>query len=304
MFKNMSIRLKLILQTFVPTATIIILAMILLGGKYSQVNDLQNAEKASKLLSSISLLLHETQKERGMSAGYLGSNGKNFKNELPAQRKLTDNRIQELQTLLDEIDVASIDDKISSTLNTALQDASKISFIRSKITSMSIKTPVAISYYTDMNSKFLNTIVKISTFSSEPEVTKQIVAYLNFLLAKERTGIERAIGTNITATDYFINGSRTKFSNLISAQDSYIQNFKDYSSKETLEFYKKSLDNKAVKEVQKMRKIILSADTVGGFGVDSKHWFDNITEKLGLLRKTEKYIIDSLRITSTKNKKI
>jgi len=303
MFKNMSIRLKLILQTFFPTVTIIVLAMILLGGKYSQVNDLQNAEKASELLSSISLLLHETQKERGMSAGYLGSNGKNFKNKLPAQKELTDNRIQELQTLLNEIDVASIDDKISSTLNTALEDASKISSMRSKIMSMSIKTPVAISYYTNMNSKFLNTIVKISTFSSEPEVTKQIVAYLNFLLTKERTGIERAIGTNITATDYFINGSRTKFSNLISAQDSYIQNFKDYSSKETLEFYEKSLDNKAVKEVEKMRKVILSADTVGGFGVDSKHWFDNITEKLGLLRKTEQYIIDSLRITSTKNKK-
>jgi methyl-accepting chemotaxis protein len=303
MFKNISIRLKLILQTVVPTVTIIGLAVMLLGTKYSQVNDLHNVQKASELLGSISLLLHETQKERGMSAGYLGSSGKNFNDKLPSQRELTDNRLKELKILLEDIDIASVDEKIHNALNIALSDASKINSIRSKITSMNIETSVAISYYTDMNSKFLDTIVKISTFSSDPEITKQIIAYLNFLLAKERTGVERAIGTNITATDYFKNGSRAKFSNLISAQDSYILNFKDYSSKEVLEFYIKTLDNKAVKEVISMRKTILSTESIGGFGVDSKYWFDTITKKLGLLRKTEKYIIDNLHINSAKNKK-
>jgi len=303
MFKNMSIRLKLILQTVVPTLTIIGLAIMLLGAKYSQVNDLHNVQKASELLGSISLLLHETQKERGMSAGYLGSSGKNFNHQLLSQRELTDSRLQELKTLLEEIDIASVDEKIHNSLNIALGQTSKMSSIRSEITSLNIKTSVAIFYYTDMNSKFLDTIVKISTFSSDPEITKQIIAYLNFLLVKERAGVERAIGTNITATDYFVNGSRTKFSNLISAQDSYLLNFKDYSSKESLAFYANTLDNEAVKEVIRMRKIILSTNSIGGFGVDSKYWFDTITKKLTLLRKTEKYIIDKLHISSAKNKK-
>ena len=303
MIKNMSIRLKLILQTFVPTATIIILALILIMTKYSEVNTLENTGKASKLLASISLLIHETQKERGMSAGYLGSKGKNFKDKLPKQRELTNTRLKELKELLLDLDIADIDEKINTAINNALKDASKINSMRTKITALNIKTKDAISYYTNMNSKFLNTIVKISTFSSHPEATKQIIAYLNFLLAKERAGIERAVGTNITATDYFTNGSRSKFTTLISAQESYMMNFKDYSSAEALEFYKKTLNNDAVREVEKMRKTILSARTIGGFGVDAKYWFDTITKKLGLLRKTEKFIISELRISSSRNKK-
>ncbi|RLA75125.1 MAG: hypothetical protein DRG78_20780 [Epsilonproteobacteria bacterium] len=59
---NISIRLKLILQTFVPTVTIIVLALMTVNAKYQEVNNLENIHKTSNLLTSISLLLHETQK--------------------------------------------------------------------------------------------------------------------------------------------------------------------------------------------------------------------------------------------------
>ena len=184
MFKNTSIRIKLILQTLVPTLTIVILAAILINASFSKVTSLENIEKTAQLLTSISLVLHETQKERGMSAGYLGSNGKNFKNKLPQQRKLTDKKISNLRNLLKELDISSIDEKINSPLKYALIDAKKINTMRSKINSLNIKTKDAIDYYTNMNSKFLNTIVKISTYSSSPEITRQIIAYFNFLMAR------------------------------------------------------------------------------------------------------------------------
>ena len=297
---NITIRLKLILQTLVPTITIIILALILVNIKHSEVSNLEDIQKTSKLLSSISLLIHETQKERGMSAGYLGSDGKNFKEKLPSQRILTDTRLKGLKDLVIELDLNSIDTSVSLAINEAIADSSKISSMRSKITSLDIKTAKAISYYTDMNAKFLNTIVKISNFSSSPEITKQIIAYLNFLMAKERAGIERAIGTNITSDDYFKKDSREKFTSLISAQNSFILNFNEYASSSAQEVYKKTLDNSDVVKVDKMRETILSAKSVGGFSVDSVYWFDTISKKLGLLKKTENYIIKQLRISDAK----
>ncbi len=298
MFKNISIRTKLILQTFVPTLTIIILATILINNSFSKVKSLENIDKTSKILTSISLVLHETQKERGMSAGYIGSSGKNFKDKLPLQRKLTDRRIKELKSLLTKLDLSSIDKKINSPLSYALNDAKKINTIREKVSSLNIKTKDAISYYTNMNAKFLNTIVKISTYSSSPEITRQIIAYFNFLMSKERAGIERAVGTNITATDYFQNGSRSKFSNLIAAQDSFMISFNEYASEDGKKFYKKTFDDEAIREVNRMRKIILEANSIGGFGVDPIYWFDTISKKLALLKKTENYIIKELRITN------
>ncbi|MEA2100355.1 MAG: nitrate- and nitrite sensing domain-containing protein [Campylobacterota bacterium] len=300
MFKSLSIRMKLILQTFVPTLTIVILAMILINASFSKVSSLENIEKTSQLLTSISLVLHETQKERGMSAGYLGSGGKNFKNKLPIQRKLTDKRLSELKTLLQELDISSIDTKINTPLSYALNDAKKVNSIRSQITSLDIKTKDAISYYTNMNTKFLNAIVKISTYSSSPEITRQIIAYFNFLMAKERAGIERAVGTNITATDYFTNGSRSKFTNLISAQNTFMVNFNEYASDSGKSFYTKTFNHSAIAEVENMRQIILDAKSIGGFGIDSVYWFDTISKKLGLLKKTENYIIKELRISDAK----
>ena len=48
------------------------------------------------LAGKISMMVHEIQKERGMSAGYLGSKGEKFASEIIKQRRLTDKRITDL----------------------------------------------------------------------------------------------------------------------------------------------------------------------------------------------------------------
>jgi hypothetical protein len=42
MFNKMSIKLKLILQTFVPTIAIIVLGLMIVNSKYSEVSNLKN----------------------------------------------------------------------------------------------------------------------------------------------------------------------------------------------------------------------------------------------------------------------
>ncbi len=297
MFKNMTIRLKLIMQTAVPVIVILILASLVMNFTYSKVKELDDIQQSSKLLNSISFLIHETQKERGMTAGFIGSNGKNFKDMLSQQRNLTNNRLKELKGVIAKVNIKAIDIKTSDAIDKALKDTTKIKEIRLKVDSLSIKIPKVMSYYTNMNTKFLNTIVKISNFSSSPEVTKQIIAYFNFLMSKERAGIERAIGTNISSLDYFKNGSETKFSSLIVSQNSYMSSFKEYASEDALAFYSKTLNNNSVKEVKRMRKVILNTKGIGGFGVDGGYWFTTITKKLGLLKKTENSIVLSLRLS-------
>jgi methyl-accepting chemotaxis protein len=301
MLNNLSIKAKLLLQTAAPLAIILILAFMVINSNLKSVNHLEELQKTSGLLSSVSLLLHETQKERGMTAGFLGSGGKSFNGKLPSQRALTDTRLKELQELLSKIDLNSIDTKTSDATNSALNDISQINSIRSQVDALKIEGAKAIGYYTNMNAKFLNILIKISNMSAEPEVTKQMIAYINFLMAKERAGIERAIGTNITSTDYFKGNFRQKFSSLISAQDSYMINFSNYASTEAQEFYTQTLDHDSVREVQMMRETILKEKGIGGFGIDATYWFDTISSKLGLLKKTENYIVKQIRATSSRN---
>jgi len=298
MLKNMSIRMKLILQILIPTITIILLASILIYNKYTEVETFTRAQKSSMLLSYISSLVHETQKERGMSAVYLGSKGKKYKNKLIQQRKLTD---KQLATIKEYIEKEHLNrpELLGDVISKAYSDASHLQEIRDKILKLQISTNDALSYYTNMNNDFLMIIVKVSAVPSTPEISKQIIAYLSFLMAKERAGIERAVGANILTHDYFVDDSQEKFSDLISTQNSFMKTFNDYSDEKTKRYFNELINNDpSVKEVQRIRDVILSAHEIGGFGVDATYWFDTISKKLALLKKTENYIINHLSITS------
>jgi len=298
MLKNMSIRMKLILQILIPTVTILFLSAILIYGKYTEVETFQRAEKSSALLSHISALVHETQKERGMSAVYLGSKGTKYKSKLINQRKLTDKQLAIFKEYVQKEDL-NRPDLLGDVISKAYRDVSQLQTIRDRILKLEIPTNEALAYYTNMNNDFLMIIVKVSAVPSTPEISNQIIAYLSFLMAKERAGIERAVGANILTHDYFVGDSQERFSDLISTQNSFMKTFRDYSDDKTKEYFNNLLNSTpAVKEVQRIRNVILSSHEIGGFGVNATYWFDTISKKLGLLKKTENYIISHLNITS------
>ena len=303
MLKNMSIKAKLAVLIIIPVFVLTIVALYSIHKDYTKVTSFKNLQKVVTLSTKISALVHETQKERGLTAGYIGSNGTKFKSNLQAQRKLTNKVTSDIKNFLSTVVIHDISPNISNTLEGALYELTKINKVREDIARLSISTKKAISYYTQMNAKFLNSVIEISKISQSPIVTKQLVAYANFLLSKERAGIERAVGTNTFARDTFGEGMRIKFNNLISAQDSFINNFLQYASKDAKDYYYSTLKGKDIDEVNRMRKVLLNANEIGGFNVDAQYWFDTITKKIALIKKIETHIIKHLRISDKKLKK-
>ena len=82
-----------------------------------QEKTIKELKKLVDLSEALSLLIHETQKERGMSAGYLGSKGKKFGTILNKQRILTDNKTKELKTFVGEIDLNNFSARLNSDIN-------------------------------------------------------------------------------------------------------------------------------------------------------------------------------------------
>lgn len=87
---------------------------------------------------------------------------------------------------------------------------------------------------------------------------------------------------------------KLKFNRLISEQDAYIYSFEKLTNKDTFDFYKNTLQGEAVEEVNRMRKIALTAKDGKGFGVDSYYWFKMITTKINLLKKIDDYLAQGL----------
>lgn len=287
MLKKMSIKNKIIILVVIPVLSILLLSAKIISSDSDKLEQYEHLEMGVILTTKISSLVHETQKERGATAGFIGSKGKKFNEILPKQRTLTNTRIKELKEFLSNNDTSVISKDLVITLDKSLKQLENISVIRKNVSSFSISGTKAIGYYTNMNGLFLSIAAEVSKVSSSPDITNQLVAYSNFLLSKERAGIERAVGANTLAKDGFGPGMRIKFNDLIAAQNSFMSNFLQYASPEAREFYKKTLVGNDVNEVNRIRNILLSSDKKHDITADMK----NAVGYGGLIHNFKNYVI-------------
>ncbi len=296
--KFISIKNKLLINVVLPTVAMVIMSIYAINTSISKKEQYADYDAIIKLDISISSLVHETQKERGATAGYLGSKGKKFSQKLPSQQKSTNAKIEALKEYIRSSDIKAIlSVETEKYLQNALDDLQKIADIRSGVMAQRLSPSIAISYYTNMNKKFLNFIAKTSTQAADAELADATLAYFNFLNSKERAGIERAIGSATFARDKFVGNTKTKLQALISEQNSFMESFKTLATKSDVEFLNSTLQGKAVNEVEKMRKILAASNEVGGFGIDASYWFETMTKKINLLKKIENYISLHLKAT-------
>lgn len=277
-----------------PVLGLVFFAVNSVNEKVAIVSEMESVQQLAQLAVKVSALVHETQKERGATAGFLGSKGKNFVAELPAQRLDTDRKAAELNNFIKTFHKEEYSNEFNSQLSDALSRLESIQSIRSNVSSLNIATAKAIGYYTGMNSAFLNVIGQMTELTSNGEVTRLIAAYTNFLLGKERAGIERAVMSNTFARDNFGPGMFKKFGTLVAEQDTYANVFASLASKEAHQTFKQKMNSPVVSQVNNMREIAYAKASEGGFGVDAGVWFDTITKKINLLKEIENWLSDDL----------
>ena len=301
--KNISIKNKLLINVILPTLTMVIMAAFAIYTNVEQKNEYATYNTIIKLDTQISALLHETQKERGATAGFLGSKGKKFVKRLPKQKSLTDEKIAALQNFIKTNAInESLTEETKRFFEIAMQDLEQLKTIRSAVIAQTISAKKAIDYYTNMNAKFLNFIAKTSTQAADAELADATLAYYNFLMSKERAGVERAIGSATFAQDKFIGNAKEKLQSLIAEQDSYLESFKTLAHKNDIDFLTTTLQGEAVDEVNRMRKILENSNEIGGFNVNATYWFKTITEKINLLKKVEDYMQKDLQANTENGK--
>ena len=293
MLDNLSIKMKMILMVFIPAVVIFVLLSLNAYKHYEHVEELSKIEEATTLATKISAMVHNTQKERGASAGFVGSGGKKFIDTMPNIRKDTDATRAEMEAFYKTMDMSKYPQAMQEQMNDAMNRLSKLNATRASISSLEYNVPKTVGYYTPLNGAFIDTIAYIAKMSSDKKMTTSLTAFTNYLYSKERAGVERAVMTGTFAKDSYPPGFYAKFVKLMSQQDTYMGRFLFVTSKENADFYKKTLVGEPVDEVNRMRKIALS-HMEGNFGVEAPYWFKMITAKINLLKKVEDHLADGI----------
>ncbi len=286
-FNNLGIRTKLALIVLIPLLGLLYFSISSTLEKSAISREMGKLESLATLSVKIGGLAHELQKERGMTAGFLGSGGVKFAVELPAQRIETDKKTADLKQALSVFDAAGFGVSLKNQLDEVLKDAGEIGAKRDAVTALSVPAPDAIGYYTKMIGKFLDIPNQASILSSNSQVARLASAYAALLQAKERSGQERAILTGALAAGKFAPDVFARFLLTSAAQESYIKVFNTYALDGQKEFYKNKVSGPAVDEVAAIKKTAIERVNEKSLGIDSGHWFKRATEKIDLLKEVE-----------------
>ncbi|MBN9428344.1 MAG: nitrate- and nitrite sensing domain-containing protein, partial [Burkholderiales bacterium] len=252
--KNLRIGVRMVLMLALP-----LLATAYFGGgdiiaKRQSALDMQQLEALASLSVRLGSLAHELQRERGMSAGFIGSSGRDFAADMPAQRSASDQRAAELQAELDRIPDDQLGSDLKQSIEAARQRLKLLGERREAISRLTLPAPQAVSYYSELIGELLRSTEIVATLSRDGQVGRIATAYAAFMQAKERAGVERALLTNAFAADRFANGGFNRFWANAAEQTTYAAVFQALALPDQVGFYREQAKATSFAEVDDMKR--------------------------------------------------
>ena len=262
--------------------------------KLEVARELDVLHQYTDLSVKLSAFVHESQKERGFTAGFVASNGQKFSVELSRQRDQTNEQLEELKSFLDSFDPENAPSSFKKVFGRARQELDHLESKRASISNLSISTADAIGYYTGLHAQLLGLVSEVAKVSHEADISLAVTAYANFLLAKERNGVERAVMNGVFVKNAFSGDTLRRFTSLVAEQTAYTHAFTSLATDEQNSFYTSKMQNSAVEDVARMEALAFEKASEGDFGVDPSYWVKTITAKINVLKVVEDHLADDL----------
>ena len=288
--KNLKIVSMLRLLVIIPVTFLVALLLFNAAERYSLLDEAKTVQELAEVAGLAAEIAHQGQLERGMTAGFLGSEGRQFSDRLPGQRQQTDAAIADLRAFIDQSATLERQRELAGRFQEALREIERIATIRQRVDNFGIAAADAIAFYTGAIHQFLSTIPQIATNSPDEEIMRSLTAYYNFVEAKERMGIIRAMLSNTFAQDYFGENMFKHYAELLAAREVFLGNFLAFADAENRAFYRNKMEHRAVQRVADMEQIALERSQSGNFGIDATKWFDTITAKIELMKEVENHL--------------
>lgn len=283
MAQRITIKKRLLLSAGTALIALLICSILVVVESVKRYNDGVESRTIAELSIQLSAVIHELQKERGLSAGYIGSKGTNFASALKTQYSATDEKINLLKTFLSTHEHALIQ-SISAKIQ--FQD---LATFRTSVTSLSVAEPI---YYTQHIIKIVDELSRLSTYPTHQASRNTLGALVLFTAAKEQVGLERAVLSNIFSANTFTPKRYFSFTQTLAQEDMLFRFFENVTSDVLKASYHKTLQHPSFEKALSLRSIALTKES--DFGVDPLVWFQTMTEKIDQLKILEDTIANTL----------
>lgn len=287
MLNAFSIRARLFLIVGVAATFVIIFSMLRLIDANSERSNAAATMAAVELASNASALVHELQRERGNSAGYISSNGGvAFQRLLAEQRTATDIALKAFTAAL----------KTSPVDNQSLQeDLSRIINVRGDVRALKVTGPEMGMFYTGVIADLLNLFSATLQSSDNLQIVSEGAALMSLLEAKERAGQERSAGvTGFNGRTFSLETALLQ-RDLVAQQSAFFHNFTASAPKRFSDALEKIRSGPAASVVIDLREAGLqSLQSASASGIEATRWFEAATARIDELFSLEQGLVGYL----------
>lgn len=241
-----------------------------------------------RMAPKISGLVHELQKERGASVGFVQSQGRSLADTLPKQRKSTDEALAVFWQAIG--DNAAFVSRQSSTksFTAAKQALDRLTEQRGAIDRLSLPAVDVAQYYTPLIGNLLEMIQDVSATGEYGRLVQSLIAYSALLDGKERAGQERAFGSAGFSGGKFDQNLYQNFVRLSAAQDTYFGIFKSFADDAGRSALQNVLSGSLSQNVEAFRRVANAAPFGGNLeGKTGAQWFEAATQRIDALKTVE-----------------
>lgn len=299
-------------------APILALVMFLIFNSYGAYQDYQQnvqIERLAEISKLVGNAIHETQKERGLSAAFIGEEGKeDNKDLLVTQWALTDQSVESLDAALSG-DLSAYGDSFADAAATAKETIGQFQEVRDFVLTMDFRAfnrevarrealnyvdrnvlvplvPLAEeagSRFAKIESDLAALVDQMVGLASSAEMSSKLSSLATLLKVKEMGANERALIVTAFSDGLFTPESYSEFLRLKGAQDTFLTVYYSTATIANDEAYTNTVTGDAIVDAEDIRIFItdMEGGDMTGSGYTGLEWYGMSTKKIDLIKSVE-----------------
>ncbi len=233
-------------------------------------------------------LVHELQKERGLSAGFLNSQKTEIPVELSQQRALAD---QQLSAFLQQLKQDRSGFQSSEQLALLQQLESRLSGLaqsRAEVSNKSLNVAAMLRYYSELIQQLLSIAPSVLKFNTDMQLNGPLNSLYSWSEAKERAGLERAQLNAALTKGSFTAESYAAYLSNVAQQQLFFSQFQLFATAEQ----KQWLDGQQAKFAAMLE--IRQQAMQQQLNAKAEQWFELSTSRINQLKLMEQQLAEQI----------
>jgi len=317
MLANLPIRSRLIAILVVPMVVLTVLTLVQIRSIIKAGDQADRVNRLTGFAVELSAFVHELQRERGLSAGYVAAGAGH--GDMIAQRVRVTRGLRDFTADAAALDLDGFDPRLRQRVQAAQAQLAKLGAQRQAIDDRrGASVDGTFRYYSGAIADLLEVGQAVAAETEDSEVLRSASAFTALARAKEAASQERDLLNAVLPVGRFGPKQYEQFVSVIGSGETWVAQFQSSATAPQRELYQRTATGPDIRRAIGYRNAVLESGTDGQIATDlsgggavtagagakqiarsnAKNWYLVMTAKVDLLRQVESKLAADLASAS------